>query len=211
MLKVNEIFTSIQGESTSTGYLTVFVRLTGCNLRCSYCDTRYAYDEGQLMTVGQVYSDIARRGIKRVCITGGEPLLQPDVQRLIDMLEDYEVSIETNGSVDLSQFKLYDRHRFVMDMKVPSSGSSNSMNYENFNYLRSHDEIKFVIGNKSDYYWAKDVIKKYYKRGIITFSPVYGVIEPVEIVNWMIEDKLDNVRFQLQLHKYIWDPGIRGV
>uniref|UniRef100_UPI0009322CCC radical SAM protein n=1 Tax=Caldanaerobius fijiensis TaxID=456330 RepID=UPI0009322CCC len=210
-MKVNEIFTSIQGESTSTGYLTVFVRLTGCNLRCSYCDTRYAYDEGQLMTVGQVYSDIARRGIKRVCITGGEPLLQPDVQRLIDMLEDYEVSIETNGSVDLSQFKLYDRHRFVMDMKVPSSGSSNSMNYENFNYLRSHDEIKFVIGNKSDYYWAKDVIKKYYKRGIITFSPVYGVIEPVEIVNWMIEDKLDNVRFQLQLHKYIWDPGIRGV
>lgn len=211
MLKVNEIFTSIQGESTSTGYLTVFVRLTGCNLRCSYCDTRYAYDEGQLMTVGQVYSDIARRGIKRVCITGGEPLLQPDVQRLIDMLEDYEVSIETNGSVDLSQFKLYDRHRFVMDMKVPSSGSSNSMSYENFNYLRSHDEIKFVIGNKSDYHWAKDVIKKYYKRGIITFSPVYGVIEPVEIVNWMIEDKLDNVRFQLQLHKYIWDPGIRGV
>lgn len=211
MLRINEIFTSIQGESISTGYLTVFIRLTGCNLRCSYCDTKYAYEEGHFMTVEQIYKDVAALGIRRICITGGEPLLQPEVQKLIDMFIDYEVSIETNGSINLSRFRLYEKHRFVMDMKVPSSGFSSAMDYGNFDYLRNCDEIKFVIGNRNDYNWAKDVIKSHYKRGIITFSPVYGAIEPVKIVDWMIEDKLDNVRFQLQLHKYIWNPDARGV
>uniref|UniRef100_UPI00047DAE40 radical SAM protein n=1 Tax=Caldanaerobius polysaccharolyticus TaxID=44256 RepID=UPI00047DAE40 len=210
-MRVNEIFTSIQGESSSAGYLTVFVRLTGCNLRCSYCDTRYAYDEGVLMTAEQVYGEVVKKGVKRVCITGGEPLLQSDVQKLIDMLEEYEVSIETNGSIDLSRFRLPINHRFVMDVKVPSSGFSDAMDYSNFDRLRNHDEIKFVIGNREDYIWSKEVIKKYYKKGVIIFSPVYKAIEPDQIASWIIEDRLDSVRFQLQLHKYIWNPTIRGV
>lgn len=210
MYKVNEIFLSIQGESISQGYPTVFVRFTGCNLRCSYCDTKYAYFEGKLYTANEILNEINKYGYKRVCLTGGEPLIQDKIQDIIDLLKDYELSIETNGSIDLSQFKLYSRHRYVMDMKVPSSGYSTIMYFKNFDYLKDNDEIKFVIGDRADYEWSNEIIKKYYKKGIITFSPVFANVSPKEIVKWILEDRID-VRFQLQIHKFIWDKNERGV
>lgn len=210
MLKVNEIFLSIQGEGISTGLPTIFIRLTGCNLRCSYCDTTYSYNYGSLMTIEQIVNKIKTYGYKRICITGGEPLLQNDIIKLLDKLTDYEVNIETNGSVDISKFKLNHKHRFTMDIKTLSSNEHKKMKFSNFNYLRDNDEIKFVIGTREDYIWSKEIIKKYYKKGIITFSPIYNMIDPKEIVSWILKDKLD-VRFQLQLHKIIWNPDERGV
>ncbi|WP_250160187.1 radical SAM protein [Caloranaerobacter azorensis] len=210
MLKVNEIFLSIQGEGISTGLPTIFVRLTGCNLRCSYCDTTYSYNYGNHMTIQQVINKIESYGYKRVCITGGEPLLQKDIINLLEKLTDYEVNIETNGSIDISKYKLIEKHRFTMDVKTPTSNEHSKMRLGNFDYLRDNDEIKFVIGTFEDYNWSKEIIRKYYNKGIITFSPIYNMIEPKEIVNWILKDKLD-VRFQLQLHKIIWNPDERGV
>ncbi|KGG81486.1 radical SAM protein [Caloranaerobacter azorensis H53214] len=210
MLKVNEIFLSIQGEGISTGLPTIFVRLTGCNLRCSYCDTTYSYNYGNHMTIQQVINKIESYGYKRVCITGGEPLLQKDIINLLEKLTDYEVNIETNGSIDISKYKLIEKHRLTMDVKTPTSNEHSKMRLSNFDYLRDNDEIKFVIGTFEDYNWSKEIIRKYYNKGIITFSPIYNMIEPKEIVNWILKDKLD-VRFQLQLHKIIWNPDERGV
>lgn len=209
-MKVNEIFLSIQGEGIATGYPTIFVRFTGCNLRCSYCDTTYAYNIGTEMSVDEVYEEI--RGFKymRVCLTGGEPLLQQDIKILLDKLSDYEVSIETNGAVSVEGIINNVNHRVTMDMKVPSSGESGKMKFENFNYLKDTDEIKFVIGNLDDYKWAKEIIGKFHKRGIVTISPVFGKIDSREIVENILNDGLD-VRFQIQLHKVIWDPAERGV
>lgn len=211
MLKVNEIFLSIQGEGVSAGYPTVFVRLTGCNLRCSYCDTTYSYNEGCDMTVAKVLEEIESHGYKRVCITGGEPLLQENgVKELLEGLADYEVSIETNGSVDLSAFPLRENHRFTMDIKTPSSDQSEKNNLENLKFLRDQDELKAVIGSRKDYLWALGIIDSHYKSGKITFSPIFGMIEPEEIINWILEDKRD-IRFQIQIHKVIWSPEERGV
>lgn len=198
---VNEIFLSIQGEGA--GFPTVFVRFTGCNLRCNYCDTKYAYHEGKEMSVSDILKKISSYKYKRVCLTGGEPLLQSETKELLKMLKGYNVSIETNGSVSLKNYHMMEGHYFVMDMKAPSSGCSGSMILENFQYLNERDEIKFVIGDKADYEWAKNIINKYYKKGIIIISPVFGMIEYKNIVNWILEDKLD-VRFQLQMHKLIW-------
>lgn len=209
-MKVNEIFLSIQGESLSAGFPTVFVRFTGCNLRCSYCDTVYAYDEGNDMSPLEVYEAVQKYGCKRVCITGGEPLLQPEVDKLLKLLGDYMVTIETNGSIDVSHIALCKKHSFVMDMKAPSSGCSGQMLFHNFNYLRETDEIKFVIADRQDYEWSKKIIKNYYKEGTITVSPVFGKIPYIEIIHWILNDRLD-VRFQLQLHKLIWEPDKRGV
>lgn len=210
MMKVNEIFLSIQGEGKSTGYPTIFIRFSGCNLRCSYCDTKYSYDEGTDMTPEEIYNQIKTYDFKRICITGGEPLLQDEIHKLLDMLREYEVNIETNGSVDISKFKLEDEHRYTMDMKVPSSFESEKMRHSNFNFLRESDEIKFVIGSRDDYEWTKNIIDKYYKRGMITLSPIFQEIDPKEIINWILEDGLD-VRFQIQIHKVIWNPEDRGV
>lgn len=209
-MKVNEIFLSIQGESSSIGLPTIFVRFTGCNLRCSYCDTKYAYHDGHDMTIEQILNKIESFGCKRICLTGGEPLLQKDIQSLIDRLSDYEVSIETNGSVDLSKFKLCNNHRFVMDIKLQTSGCYDNMNLENFNYLTNNDEIKFVIANRADYEKACDVIKKYHKLGNLIMSPVFDAVCYSDLVEWILQDKL-NVRFQLQIHKIIWDKNKRGV
>lgn len=212
MLKINEIFLSIQGESISTGYPTIFVRLTGCNLNCSYCDTTYSHQEGAWMTIDEIMDKIAQYPFKRVCLTGGEPLLQEkaQVQELLNRLAGYEVNIETNGSIDLSQFSLMKGQRFTMDIKTPSSGESRHLNTSNFDYLLSGDEIKCVIGNRHDYDWVKNILKQYHQKGIVTLSPVFGRINPEEMIQWILEDQWD-VRFQLQLHKIIWHPEERGV
>ncbi len=210
MMKVNEIFLSIQGEGKSTGYPTIFVRFSKCNLRCSYCDTKYSYYDGINMTPEEIYKKIKEYGLKRICITGGEPLLQKEIHRLLELVKDYEVSIETNGSIDISRLNLGEKHRYTMDMKVPSSLESERMKYSNFDFLKDSDEIKFVIGSREDYEWTKAVIDKYYKRGTITLSPIFQEINPKEIINWILEDRLD-VRFQMQIHKIIWNPQDRGV
>ncbi len=210
-MKVNEIFLSIQGESLSSGFPTVFVRFTGCNLRCSYCDTIYAYEDGKERTPSEVFDQIRKYFYKRVCLTGGEPLLQRDIRVLLKLLNDYTVTIETNGSIDLRQIEMKNcRHSFVMDMKTPSSNCSDKMLPGNFDVLKDRDEIKFVIGDIDDYNWSKDVIQRYYKKGIITFSPIFGKMDYKDIIKKILDDKLD-VRFQLQLHKIIWGPCQMGV
>lgn len=207
---VNEIFLSIQGESLSSGFPTIFVRFTGCNLRCAYCDTKYAYEEGVQMSPSEIFEQIKSLHYKRVCITGGEPLLQEDLKELLILLEDYTVTIETNGAVSIKDVILAEGHSWVMDMKVPSSGCSEKMILDNFKFLRPKDEIKFVIGDRSDYDWAKKVIKSHYIKGTISFSPVYGKMDYEEMISWILADKLD-VRFQIQLHKLIWGADRTGV
>ena len=213
MLKINEIYHSIQGESTTAGRLCVFIRLTYCNLRCTYCDTEYAFYEGKDFSVEQVIDEIEKYNCKLVEITGGEPLVQIDeCLELMKMLSelDYEVMIETGGSLPIKDID--PRVKIIIDLKCPSSGMENKNLYENLKYLHPADELKFVIGNREDYEWSVDIIKKYnlQKKCIILFSVVFGKLEPVELVNWIIEDKLD-VRFQLQMHKYIWHPQTKGV
>lgn len=207
---VNEIFSSIQGESLTAGFPTTFVRFTGCNLRCSYCDTKYSYFEGKEMTVKEVADKINESFCKHVCLTGGEPLLQEEMQELLDLIKDKIVSIETNGSVNLSLFHLHENQSFVSDVKVPSSSYADSMLFENFKILRKNDEIKFVIGNREDYEWSKNIINKCKPIATVTMSPIFGNISYETLVNWIMEDKL-NVRFQLQLHKIVWSPDRRGV
>jgi 7-carboxy-7-deazaguanine synthase len=213
MLKINEIYHSIQGESTSAGRTCVFIRLTYCNLRCTYCDTEYAFYEGKDMSVQQVIDEIEKYKCKLVEITGGEPLVQVEeclelMKRLNDL--DYEVMIETGGSLSIKEID--SRVKIIMDLKCPSSGMEKKNLYKNPQYLKPTDELKFVIGNREDYEWSVEKLNKYHLHGKceILFSVVFGELEPVELVNWIIEDKLD-VRFQLQMHKYIWHTETKGV
>jgi 7-carboxy-7-deazaguanine synthase len=216
-VKVNEIFFSIQGESSSIGLPTVFVRFTGCNLRCTYCDTKYSYYEGEPDTPQGIMDKIRSHSIKRVCLTGGEPLIQPrsEMQQLLDLLavEQYEVSIETDGSIDVSKFRLHEGQRFILDMKVPSSAMSDKMDFANLQrILPSRDEIKFVVGTREDYEWSKNLIRQYgLDAGYqLVFSPIFADLPPRQLVEWLLEDRID-ARFQIQLHKFIWDPDLRGV
>jgi 7-carboxy-7-deazaguanine synthase len=213
MLKINEIYHSIQGESTTAGRPCIFVRLTFCNLRCTYCDTDYAFYEGTDMSVQQVIDEVEKYNCKLVEITGGEPLVQMDeclelMKRLCDL--GYDVMIETGGSLTIKDID--QRVKIIMDLKCPSSGMKKKNLYENLQYLKPTDELKFVIGNREDYDWTLEELNKYHLQGkcIILFSVVFGKLEPVELVNWILEDKL-NVRFQLQMHKYIWHPQTKGV
>ncbi|HNO12091.1 MAG TPA: radical SAM protein, partial [bacterium] len=216
--KVNEIFYSIQGESTHAGKPCIFVRLTYCNLRCTYCDTEYAFYSGRDMTVEDVIRTVQSYTCKTVEVTGGEPLLQERVYDLMIRLCDmgFEVMIETGGSLDVE--KIDPRVLKIVDMKCPSSGMQDKNYYPNLNKLLPTDELKFVIGDRNDYEWAKALIAQYpHTKQInsILFSPVFDTIEPVSMVNWMLEDKLQtivpNIRFQIQLHKVIWSPETRGV
>ncbi|MFZ3064346.1 MAG: radical SAM protein [Nitrospirota bacterium] len=211
-MKINEIFKSIQGESSFAGIPTVFVRLTGCNLRCQWCDTKYAYDEGVDLIIDEVIGRVNAFGLQFVQITGGEPLLQEDVYELMDRLlnMDYKVSLETNGSINLSSVDK--RVVRIIDIKCPSSGESDRMDFGNINYLTKSDELKFVIKDRDDYNWAKEIIDRYnlIKRCNILISPVYGGIEPRQLAEWILEDNL-NVRLQIQLHKLLWHPEMRGV
>lgn len=211
MLKVNEIFFSIQGESSKAGCPCVFIRLANCNLRCSYCDTAYAYTEGNEKNITEILAAVRIFNCNLVEVTGGEPLLQPATSELLEALcsEGYEVMLETNGSLPVKNVDK--RVKIILDIKCPSSNMSEKNYYDNLYILKSIDEIKFVIGTREDYQWAKDLIfRKELKNNTILFSPVFGSLEPVQLVNWVLEDNL-NVRVQLQLHKYIWDPAIKGV
>jgi 7-carboxy-7-deazaguanine synthase len=212
MLKINEIYRSIQGESTQAGRLCILVRLTGCNLRCTYCDTEYAFYDGKEMSVQEVINQIKKYDCKLVEITGGEPLLQDECIILMKNLcdEGFEVLIETAGNMPIKNID--ERVKIIMDLKCPSSRMMDNNLFDNINYLKKTDEIKFVIGTKEDYEWSKEILNKYklIDMCIVLFSFVFDKLEPITLVNWILEDKL-NVRFQLQMHKYIWKPETKGV
>jgi 7-carboxy-7-deazaguanine synthase len=212
-MKVCEIFTSIQGESTFAGQPCTFIRLSGCNLRCVYCDTQYSYEEGAEMELGDIVRQVETAGVPLVEITGGEPLLQgEDTNALIRALldRDYRVLIETNGSMNIEG--LDRRVTIILDMKTPGSGMSHRMDLTNLEKIKSTDEIKFVLSGRDDYAWSKDIVMRYglEKRCVVLFSPAYGLLRPRELVSWMIEDKLA-VRLNIQIHKYIFGPAERGV
>jgi 7-carboxy-7-deazaguanine synthase len=211
-MKVCEIFAGIQGESTYAGLPCVFIRTSGCNLRCVYCDTAYAYEEGSEMTEDDVFNQAVSYGISLVEITGGEPLMQKDVLSLVKRLLDsgLTVLVETNGSVSISGIDR--RAIIIMDVKTPGSAMSDMITLENLRLLKPQDELKFVIADREDYEWTKNFIDKHSLAGICTIllAPVFEVLAPRELSQWILEDRL-RVRLNLQLHKYIYDPKERGV
>jgi 7-carboxy-7-deazaguanine synthase len=211
-VKVNEIFYSIQGESSRMGVPCVFVRLTYCNLRCTYCDTEYAFYEGREMELNDIISEVEKYQCKIVEITGGEPLVQENVHTLMKQLCDkgYQVMIETGGSLPIE--KIDKRVNIIMDLKTPSSEMVHKNLYENINHLKPGDEVKFVIGNKADYDWSKEIMIKYRLADKVTvlMSPVFDELNNIDLATWILDDRL-NVRLQVQLHKYIWHPQTRGV
>ena len=213
MLTVNEIFHSVQGESTRAGVRCVFVRLTACDLRCSWCDTPYAFHEGRKMSVQEVKDVVASFGCPTVELTGGEPLLQKDVYPLMTDLLDagHTVLIETGGHISLAQVPAGVIK--ILDVKCPGSGEAHRMDWENLSRLSAHDEVKFVIRDREDYDYARDVLMRYEldrRCAAVLFSPVHGVLNPRQLAEWVLADRLP-VRVQLQVHKYIWDPQTRGV
>ncbi len=213
MLTVNEIFHSIQGESTRAGSPCVFIRLTACDLRCTWCDTPYAFHEGRKQSVDDVVAEVDRIGCPLVEVTGGEPLLQADVYPLMETLlsRGYTVLVETGGHVSIA--RIPPEVLKIVDVKCPGSGEAHRNDWENFDRLASHDEIKFVIKDRGDYDFARDVIERHRLIGrcaAVLFSPVHGVLEPSALAAWVLADRLP-VRVQLQLHKYIWSPTARGV
>jgi len=210
-MKINEIFVSIQGESTLAGLPTLFVRTSGCNLRCFWCDTTYAYEEGKEMTISDIIDKTNRiQFVPFVCLTGGEPLLQKDLNELIVEFQSNgrKVSVETNGSLDIGS--LPPKTKVVMDIKTPSSGMHKRMLWDNMFRLTKNDEVKFVIADRHDYEFAKKVMERYDIPGEWLMGPVWGRIPPKHLAKWILKDRL-NVRLQLQLHKLIWGANVRGV
>jgi len=213
MLTVNEIFHSIQGESSWAGIPCVFVRLTACDLRCSWCDTPYAFTEGRKRSVDDVLAEVESYGCPLVEVTGGEPLLQADVYPLMEALitRGHTVLLETGGHLGLDRVPA--GVVIVMDVKCPASGEAHRVEWSNLQRLGTRDEVKFVIRDRADYEYAKAVVSE---RGLvgrlggILFSPVHGVLDPRELSAWILEDRIP-VRLQLQVHKYIWGAGARGV
>lgn len=213
MLTINEIFYSIQGESTFAGRPCVFVRLTGCNLRCSWCDTPYAFNEGQKMSVDDVLDQVGRYGSPLVEVTGGEPLLQEDVYPLMERLLEggRTVLLETGGQIDVS--RVPGSVIKVMDVKCPASGESEKIDWNNIDRLGSQDQVKFVIQDRADYEFARDVVQRHAldrRCAAVLFSPVHGVLESKALSEWILADHLA-VRLQLQIHKHIWGADVRGV
>lgn len=212
-LTINEIYHSIQGESTWAGQPCVFVRLTFCDLRCNYCDTEYAFYEGKKQTLQEIAESVASFQCPLVEITGGEPLLQKNVLPLMTMLADagHTVLLETSGAHDIS--KVDPRVHRIMDLKTPGSGECDRNLLSNIEHLTKRDEIKFVIGSREDYDWSRQQIESYAltdRCGTVLFSPIFDRIDPRQIVEWILADRLP-VRFQLQMHKFIWSPTERGV
>ena len=217
--KVVEIFESINGEGMRAGELAVLVRMKGCNLSCNYCDTMWANKpdcEFEEMTAEQIVDRVKKSGIKNVTLTGGEPLLQKDADKLLEAFsseKDIRVEIETNGSIDLKPFLKFENVSFTMDYKLPESDMEKYMNTDNFKILRKKDTLKFVASSVNDLKKAKEIIEKYELIGKVNiiFSPVFGKIELTDIVDFLKDNKLNDVRMQLQMHKFIWDPEERGV
>ena len=212
-LTINEIYHSIQGESTWMGRPCVFVRLTFCDLRCNYCDTEYAFYEGKKQTLKEILDAVAAFRCPLVEITGGEPLLQKNVLPLMSILCDagYTVLLETSGAHDISKVDL--RVHRIMDLKTPDSGEVDKNLWSNIDHLTHRDEVKFVMGSREDYEWSCDKVQHHHLSSrchAVLFSPIFGRIDPRQIVEWILADKLD-VRFQLQMHKFIWSPTQRGV
>jgi 7-carboxy-7-deazaguanine synthase len=209
-LRVNEIFYSLQGEADSVGYPTAFVRLTGCPLRCRYCDTEYAFHAGQWTSIGAVVADVASLGAANVCVTGGEPLAQPNCLPLLARLCDagFRVSLETSGALDIAPIDA--RVVRVVDVKTPGSGEEHRNRLENLVNLRPTDQLKFVICSREDYEWSKAFLLTHalHDRCQILFSPSYMQVAPTQLADWILADRLQ-VRFQLQLHKILWGdtPG----
>lgn len=211
-LRITEIFASIQGESTSVGMPTVFVRLTGCPLRCQYCDTAYAFSGGSWMQFEEISAKVKTFNLKYVTVTGGEPLAQKACLKLLTTLcdQEFKVSLETSGALDIDEVD--PRVIKVMDIKTPASEEVSKNRWENISYLREQDQVKFVICNQSDYVWAKNIVAEHQLRDRceVLFSPMMEIeesnqkpLEPRQLAEWIVEDQL-NVRFQLQLHKLLW-------
>jgi len=203
--RITEIFYSLQGETRTVGLPTVFVRLTGCPLRCGYCDTAYAFHGGEKMEISDIVAKVSSYNPRYITVTGGEPLAQATCPELLTSLADLgaEVSIETSGALDIS--KIDDRVVTVMDLKTPGSGEESKNNYDNIAKLKPHDQLKFVICNRKDYEWACDKLSEYNltEHCEILFSPIHGQLKPADLADWIIEDNLE-VRMQLQIHKYLW-------
>ena len=211
-LKINEIYYSIQGESSYTGLPCIFIRLTYCNLRCTYCDSEYTFHDGNNMSINDILETIKQYSCKLVEVTGGEPLVQKEcitlLKKLVDL--DYEVLLETSGSLTIKDVPKQVIN--IIDFKCPSSGMKKKNHWDNINYLKPNDEVKFIIEDREDYEWAKMKIRQYNlnKKSKILMSPSYNKIEEKEIADWILRDNL-NVKFQIQLHKIIWKDTDRGV
>ena len=210
-LRITEIFCSLQGESSLVGLPTVFVRLTGCPLRCGYCDTTYAFKGGETLELDTILEQVAAFGVEHVTVTGGEPLAQTSCHAFLVALCDagYRVSLETSGALDIADVD--ERVKRVMDIKTPSSGEVDRNLWSNLKLLVPYDEVKFVIGDRDDYEWSKGILSEHSlaSRCGVLFSPVYGVQEAGTLADWIVDDRLP-VRFQIQLHKLLWGdrPGV---
>lgn len=211
-LLIHEIYASVQGESTFAGLPCVFVRLSVCDLRCTWCDTPHAFNQGQAMTVDAVVARVREFGCPHVEITGGEPLLQPEVFPLMTRLADagYTVLLETSGAHDVAPVDR--RVHIIMDLKCPDSGECEQNRWGNLDVLKATDQVKFVIASRRDFDWAADTIRRHGldRRFEVLLSPAFEQVKPIDLANWLLESGL-HVRLQLQLHKYIWDPKARGV
>lgn len=205
-VRIREIFYSIQGESSTSGWPTIFIRLTGCPLRCQYCDTSYAFKGGKKLTFAEILSQIQAYQCQRICITGGEPLAQPVCFELMRFLADqgYHLSLETSGAIDISPVD--QRVLVVMDLKTPDSAEMEKNLYSNLSYLKPKDQVKFVICSELDYDWAKQQLATIPSMVEVLFSPSWGQVAAHDLADWIIRDQL-NVRFQIQLHKILWDDG----
>lgn len=212
ILRVTEIFHSIQGESSYAGRPCVFVRLTGCPLRCRWCDSEYAFSGGTEMTVPEVLDRVRAYHCPLVEVTGGEPLHQKEAPPLIAALcaEGFEVLVETSGGIDISSVD--PRAHVILDVKCPGSRMTERMDWENLKRVRQKDEVKFVLKDRGDYEWASAIVRAHglAQRCTVLFGPVFGELEPRQLAEWILADRLP-VRLQLQLHKYVWDPDMRGV
>ena len=210
-LRITEVFFSLQGEAKTVGLPTIFIRLTGCPLRCGYCDTAYAFTGGKMREIDDIIEYIRQWKTPYVTVTGGEPLAQPGVHELLEALANngYDVSLETSGAMDIADVD--ERISIVMDLKTPGSGELSKNIYENCYYLGKKDQVKFVICDRADYDWAKfkaDELRLTFKVGEILLSPSYGELEPSDLADWILQDQLP-YRFQVQLHKLLWkdEPG----